>query len=463
METEKRLAEYVAETRFQDLPEEPVGVIKNVVLTILGTAIAGADAEGCREVVELARRWGGRREATLLIHGGKVGAHNAAFANSVMARALDFDDVMNPGIHIGASSVPTALAVAELAGGCSGKDFLAALVLGTEVGARINGASVYDGFDPVGVCTIFASTAVAGKILGLNSKQMLDALALAFNKAGGSFQSNIDGSLAVRMIQGFASQGGVISAQLAQRGITGPQNFLEGIHGYFHLYAKDRRDTEMVAGGLGERFELAGTIFKKYPSSGSTLAGTHAALDLVREKGIGPEDVAEVTVKVTPYVYKLGGHRFEIGDNPTVNAQFNIQYCVANAFLRKSSKLHHFEPSCVKDPRVMDLARRVHTQPDAALEGRGLMAMDMEVVTKDGTVFHRSVDVPPGLPDNPLSKDEHMERFWDCVGFTSRPWPRDDVDKIISLIGELEGVEDVRGLIPLLLSPRSSGRSLQRS
>ena len=111
-----------------------------------------------------------------------------------------------------AGTVPVALATAELVGGCSGKEFLAALVLGTEVAARINAVSDYDGFDPTGVCSIFAASAVAGKILRLNSRQMLNALALAFNRAGGSFQSNIDGSLAVRVIQGFVSQGGIICA-----------------------------------------------------------------------------------------------------------------------------------------------------------------------------------------------------------------------------------------------------------
>jgi hypothetical protein len=99
------------------------------------------------------------------------------------------------------------LAAAELVGGCTGKEFLTALVLGTERAARINSVSIYDGFDPTGICSIFATAAIAGRILHLNSQQMLDALALAFNKSGGSFQSNVDGSLAVRVIQGFVSQG----------------------------------------------------------------------------------------------------------------------------------------------------------------------------------------------------------------------------------------------------------------
>ena len=121
MESERLLARYVTDTVYEELPEKPVAIAKEVVLTVLGTTIAGAKAEGCEALVRQVRQWGGRKEATILIHGGKVPAHNAALVNSAMARALDFCDGMVPGMHVGSSSIPTALAAAELAGGCTGK------------------------------------------------------------------------------------------------------------------------------------------------------------------------------------------------------------------------------------------------------------------------------------------------------------------------------------------------------
>src|SRR3989304_1573960 len=124
METEKKLAQYVSETPYHDFPGEPVEIARNVVLTVLGTTIAGAAAEGCESLVNQVKEWGGRKEATILIYGGKVPAYNAAFVNSAMARALDFCDGMIPGMHVGSSSVPTALAAAELAGGGRGKGVL---------------------------------------------------------------------------------------------------------------------------------------------------------------------------------------------------------------------------------------------------------------------------------------------------------------------------------------------------
>ena len=456
MEIETILAQFASDTKYEDLPKEPIEVIRNVVLTVLGTTIAGATAEGCEILVNQTKEWGGKKEATILIHGGRVPAHNAALVNSVMARALDFCDAMSPGIHMGSSSVPTALATAELVGGCNGKDFLTALVVGSEVAARLNlPGSTYDGFDPTGVCTIFAAAAIAGKLLRLNSKQMLNALALAFNRSGGSFQSNIDGSLAVRLIQGFVSQAGIICAQLAQKGLDGPKNFLQGIYGYFHLYAKDRYNPEFVVSELGKRFEMTKVLFKKYPSCGGTLSSTDAILKIMQEKEVTSENVEQIDIKVLPYIYKLVGHPFKAGENPKVNAQFNIQYCVANALLRKSSKLEHFDELCIRDPRIMELTEKIYVHPEPALEKRGHnTALKMTVTTKDGNVHHKRVDIASGFPGNPLNKEEHKERFEGCISYSGDLLPRENTEKVEALVNSLEEVEEVSiSMIPLLVRP----------
>ncbi len=460
MKTESELARFVTESGYEDLPRESVDIIKKVILTIFGTTLAGATAEGCDVILSQVRDWAGKEEATILVHGGRVPAYNAAMVNSFMARALDFCDAMSPGIHIGSSAVPVALAAAELVDGCSGEDFLAALVLGTEVAARINAVSDYDGFDPTGVCSIFAAAAVAGRILRLNSRQMLNALALAFNRAGGSFQSNIDGSLAVRFIQASASREGLICAQLAKNGITGPENFLEGTYGYLHLFSKDKFRPEAVTAELGQRFEMKNTIFKKYPSCGCTLASTDAILDLVREQELTPDNVAAIEVIVSPYAYKLAGHPFELGDNPKVNAQFSIQYCVANALLRGSSRLSHFDEILVRDEKVLILIKDIRVVVDSSLGNPGSqpgisathLSVRMKVATKNGSIYHKEIDVPRGNPRNPLADEEHTERFRDCIVYSGGRIAEAGVEAILSLVPQLEKSEDVRSFIPLLLT-----------
>ncbi|OPY78163.1 MAG: 2-methylcitrate dehydratase [Syntrophorhabdus sp. PtaU1.Bin058] len=452
MKTEKRIVEYLCRAAYKDFQPEPLSIVKNQLLTVIGTTIAGSAAEGCKTLAQIYRELDGKEEATILIHGGKVPAQNAAFVNGAMARALDFCDAMAPGAHVGSAIVPSALAAAELAGGCSGQAFLTALALGTEMGIRFNlNESAYDGFDPTGVCVVFAATATAARILGLNEAETWNALALAFNRSGGSFQSNVDGALAVRVIQGWVAETGIICARLASRGITGPKNFLEGIYGYFHLFGRDRIKPEAALEGLGTPHGFEKVVFKKYPSCGLTQGCTEMTLSLVREHDINPGEIDRIEVRVPSYAYKLVGHPFEIGDNPKVNAQFSIRYCVANALLRRSSNLRHFEESSIRDPKVLELAAKVSVVSDPGMEKRDHTSTDMIVRMAGGKEHVMTMEISPGAAGNPLTQKEHEERFRDCIGFAETPLQKDKVEKIIETVNNIETIDDVRAMVPMLL------------
>lgn len=168
--------------------------------------------------------------------------------------------------------------------------------------------------------------------------------------------------------------------------------------------------------------------------------------------------MARIDIKVSPYAYKLAGHPFEAGDNPKVNAQFSIRYCVANALLRRSSKLQHFNEENVMDNQVIELIKNIHVFADpspgdpAIRDGSASshLSVRMELETKDGNIYHKDVDLPRGNPGNPLIEEEHLERFRDCVAYAEKRRPEPDIERILDLIGRLEMIEDVRTLIPLL-------------
>lgn len=455
MGLEERFVEFLVDGSLEGVPEDAVGVVKNVILNDLGAIVGGATSEGCETILDMVRGWGGKEEADVLVHGGKVPAHNAALVNSAMARALDIDDHMPPGMHLGASAIPTALAAAELAGGCSGKEFLTALALGFEMAIRINDASTYDGFDPSGVCGIFASVAAAGRVLRLDPAQMLSALALGFNRPIQTFQSIVDGTTAVRLGQGLISQGAITSVQMARSGITGPKNFLEGVFGYFHLYAGDEYDPRAIPGSLGEAFHLDKVSFKNYPSCGGTIASTDAILGLMEQHHLTPGNVAHIDVRVTPYIYDMTGGPFKIGENPRVDAQFSIQYCVANALLRRSSAIIHFDEDYVRDPGIMALVEKIYVTPDAAIEGHkqgSSLRADMDVTTDAGNVHHISIPIPSGFPGNPMSKERIAERFKEAAHYGGKPVPETNLEEIVVFVDRLEQREEVRDLIPLMRS-----------
>ncbi len=452
MQMEGKIVDYVNGTAFHEMPGEALKTIKNMVLDVVGTTAAGSEEVGVEALRAFYVGLEGKQEATILVHGGKIPAHDAAFVNSVMARALDFENAMAPGFHPGASAVPTALAAAELAGGCSGKDFLTALALGVEIASRLNLPEAgYDGFDPTGVVGVFATAVIASRILRLTPEETWNALGLAFNKAGASLQANVDASLAVRVIQGWVSQSGITCARLAKLGISGPKNFLEGVYGYFHLYAKKTLDPKTVVADLGKRFDLQKIVFKKYPCCGMTQGPTELILDMIREHHLTAERVERIEVVVPPYCHKLVGQPFRVGDNPRVNAQFSIQYCLANALMRRGARLQHFEESHVKDPKIMELVQRIHVTADPALDRRGHTALDMKVTMQGGAVHQGSVEIAIGFPGNPLSQDEHEARFRECMEYAPKPLPKGRAEELVSIIAGLEEVQDVRRLIRLLL------------
>ena len=448
------LAAWATRMRYEDLPADIIAGMKLLVRTIIGTAVAGATADGCADVVAQVREWSGAPEASIWTHGGKVPVHAAALANSTMARALDICDFAVPGQHIGSSLVPVVLGMAERAGGLDGRTLISAMAAGAEIAIRLGNIVRLDGFDPTGVCSIFAPTIAAGRILDLTEKQMANALALAFNKAGSSFQSNVDASLAVRVTQGFVSQDAVICAQLAQRNITGPKNWLTGVWGYYHLFCKDVRNDALLIDGLSERWFARNFGYKTRPQCGATISSTDAVMELLRTHPIEPDEVDRIDIRMAAEgPCSLVGSGFTLGDNPQVNGQFNVRYCVANAIVRKSVRLDHFTNDSVTDPHVGALAQRIHTHlAPELMEGRSELAarVAIEIRLRNGRILTCGADGPTGIGDKAKTEAQNLADFYEHVAYGGKPLARDIADTIVSQVDRLEEMEDVRDLLPLL-------------
>ncbi len=458
MAPEHQLAEFVAQFQPSGASAAALTTVRNMFMASIATGVAGAGEDGIEELRRLLRRRGGSAEAHTFVYGEKLPAPAAAQFNGTLCRALDYCDAMAPGAHLGSSLIPAALGAAELAGNCSGSDLVAALLVGCEVGARLNLTELmYDGFDPTGIAVTFASTAAAARILKLSEKQTLNALGLALNRCGGSFQSNVDGTLAVRIIQGWVAQAGLECAQLALAGITGPENFLSGIYGYCHLFGRDRLEPQAVTIRLGEDWRANTMVFKKFPSCGATQGMTELTLQLVRELDLRPENVSRVEVRLNPYCHRLVGHPFQVGDNPRVDAQFSAQYCVANAIVRRDSKLSHFRPSETRDTTVQDLIDRVVCVGDPALDARGHSAVDVTVTTVHGRTHSRSLDISPGFPGNDLSAEDHLVRFKECMEYAAYPLPSDSARALLDAAADLSALRNASELIKYLVGRNVPG------
>jgi len=456
MDIIERLVRNVLNTEFENLPKESIEITKLAILDTIGCIIAGAEAPGCGSLREQVLEWGGKEESTIWVSGNKVPCPNAAFVNSTMARALDFDAVWERGLHMSAASIPTAFAVAEMRGGVSGKKLLAAIIAGEDLAARVHlSTSDYNGFEPTGVCGVLGLAAISGRILGLNERQMLDAIAIAFNRSAGSFQPNIEGTLAVRIMQGLASRSGIESALLAKRGITGGDNTLQGIYGYFHLFSCDQYNAGILTEGLGEEFLGAReNTFKKFPACGGSTTAIEATLDLVIGNNIGAGEIDEITVDANQHFCNTLGKPFSIGMNPQVDAQFSYQYAVANAVVRRRFSLEDIMPEAIADPVVLNMVKKIHPKVNRELERESTRATIVSIRTKEGRHYTKKVLHPRGSKQNPVGREEVIRKFKSCAQFAGKPLLGSNADRIIDIVDELENIPDVSRLTELITGRR---------
>ncbi len=260
-------AKMVPALRYEDIPSEAVEAVKMDILDTLATTLAGSSAERTQELIDQIKYWGGREESSILIHGGKVPSPEAALINGQMAHARDYDDIYHIArIHVGAVNVPTGLAMAEKVGGVSGKEFITAILMGIDIELRMaQAAKLWTQFHPTCTFGYFGACATAGRLLGLNEGQMLNAFGIAYSQASGNKQCMHDGSLTKRLQPGLAARGGILAVHLAQRGYTGTTNNLEGEAGLFALYHGGQYDPEPLTKDLGQYFDVVRLGYKPYP------------------------------------------------------------------------------------------------------------------------------------------------------------------------------------------------------
>lgn len=456
-------ARHLTHTPYEALPVEAVEAAKKDILDTLGTAIAGSSAAGGREVTQLAADWGGVAQSTVWVYGPRVPAHHAALANGNMAHALDFDDTHDRAIiHAGVTSIPALLAAAEHASTegrpVSGRTALVALATSIDVMARL-GLAIRRGPGDTGwiytpLLGFFGAAAAAARAYGLDEERTLHALGIAYAQASGNNQCVPDAALTKRLQAGLAAQGGVLAAQLAQRGITGAKQITQGKYGFYHVYLHDDYDPAPLLADLGQRFEVAELSFKPYPCCRAGHGAIDATLALVREHGLRAEEVEGVVVRVSRGPYELLGDPIERKRRPEgiVDAQFSIPFMVATALASGKVFIDDFAPGRLRDESILGLASRVTPIVDEEIERSAPKTFTtvVEITTRDGRRYARRVEQLKGDPKNPMSYAELADKFRACAAYAGRPLAAERVEQVIENVGRLERLDDVATLARML-------------
>lgn len=424
---------------YDELPAGVITATKRILLDTLAVAWAAGDAAGVNAARALALR-GASGHASLWGHRGtRREASAAAFFNGTLAAALDFDSLSGQ-IHADIIVAPAALAVAEQQRR-SGREVVAALALGNELAIRLAAAMRTNrGFFHTSIAGIFGAALAASRLRGLDAGRTHQALGIALCQAGGTQQSHVEQRLTKRLQSAFAARDGVISADLAALGITGPRAAFEGPFGLFAMFEDGRADE--VLDGFGERFLLEDTALKRFPACGCSHAALEAAQRLVTRHGIGARDLLRGEIVITPYMDRLVGGGFAPEANPQVAGQFNVRYGVAATLLRGSFGLADIEPAAVLDPAVRPLVARLAVRVDERQAGNFAPA-EVIIETRDGRRLAERVEALPGSVDAPLAEEEVSAKLISAFTYGPNALSEPQAEALIQRIHRLEGLDDI--------------------
>ncbi len=455
----EKLAQFIENTRYEDIPEEVLAVQKLSVLDACGITMgAGTLGDGCAEMVALCETMaaGGRPEASVIGFGRKLPMMAAAMANGAMAHSLDFGDTqMEGGVHSNASSFPAALALAETRGKVSGKDFLTALVLGSETAVRValgvTEELVRFGFYPPTIYSSYGAVAAAGRLLGLSAAQLENAFAFNLCQTTCSAEIVNSSDTVVRSVrEAFAVRNALTAVLMAEKNLAGFPAALEGKAGLYASFARGKCAPEKVTDRLGEKWYSGELYFKLWPSCAGTHPDIRLLKDIMEKNSLTAADIEEVCVTVSLRNGMLVQPE-EVRKAPktAIIAKFSVPYACSVMAVKGRVSLSDFLPGALEDPAVLAFCRKFTCRVEEAWGPEAALNTEMTVKTADGRSFtgklsHKEASFAP------VTFAQVKEKMLANAALAPCPGTEENLEKLCSLVEHLEEVADIRELAALL-------------
>jgi 2-methylcitrate dehydratase PrpD len=453
------VGKFVATAKYEDIPADVIELGKKSILDGLGLALAGSKARTgtlCRQFVEQAGIC--ETKATIIGTAKKTSPRFAAFVNGVSIHADDFDDTQLSAakdrvygllVHPTVPVLPAALALAER-GSASGKELMLSYHLGVEVECKIAEAisprHYQDGFHSTGTCGPFGSAVACAKMLGFEQSKILNVLGLVASQSGG-LRENF-GTMTKPFQAGHAAESGVASAEFVSLGWTAAEQILEADRGFFHAFGGSY-DPAAIFDRLGKPWTFAspGISLKPYPSGSLTHPAMTEMARLITVENIQADQVEKVDVGANHNMTTtLLHHRPKNG----LEAKFSLEFCMAVLLLKRKAGLSEFSDKVVQQTDVQEMIPKINFYVDSEAESAGFDKMTslLKIHLKDGRVLTGRADFGKGSPSNPMTFDEAATKFRGCAEYAA--WPPRKTENIITLVRDLDSVQDTNALTSLL-------------
>ncbi len=412
-----KMADFTLGLRFEDIPAPAVKEAKRFLLDSVGCALAAVKNEDMAAMYRFIEKLGGTPEATLIGTGHRTNAANAALMNSLLVRALDYNDIyweQDPShpsdIIFGAISPAEAL-------GRDGRETLTAMVIAYELEMRWC-LACFPGVREVGwhhaTLTQLVSPFVAGRIYGLDADQLVAAAGIS-----GSSHYTLGGVVAGHLTNmkntadPLATQAGVLAAMMAREGYEGPVEVIEGKEGFQHVLHNVELKPEILLDGLGSRFLITECGYKAFPTEALTHQPMSAVQGIMKSNGLTAEDVAKIHIRTTARGADILSDPSKYDPQTKETADHSLPYCLAAVAADGGVYPNSFEQDKLFDPRIRRLLGLIEVVADVEIDAMfpGTKRAVAKIDTLDGRSFEATVDHAKGSPQNPMTDEELVAKF----------------------------------------------------
>ncbi len=416
MELTKSIGEFIADLSPNRIPEQAMRTAQLGFVDCIGTMIAGREEDCVRIMKSVLAPADG--PASITFTRQRRPAPEAAWINGTAAHALDYDDVALRG-HPSTVLVPAILAEAE-ALDASGMDMLVAYVAGYETWGELfrrdSGLMHKKGWHPTGLYGAVGAAAACARLRRLDASRAAMAVALGASQSAG-LMANF-GTMTKPFHAGRAAHSGIMAARLAEAGFTASLDALEHPQGFLHAVSPGETEDRVSEPQIGQTWALMtqGLGIKKYPACYCTHRAIDCALDLVAAHPVKPDDVRQITVRISDYFAAvLRNHAPQTG----LAAKFSIEFAMASAIVAHRVGLRELTDDFVRRPDVQALMRRVSTETsteyDPELPGAA-PADSLRIELMSGEVLEgEPVTRATGHATRPLTDTQIYEKFADCL------------------------------------------------
>lgn len=463
----ERFLDLVLDTRYEQLPAAAVAAAKVFFLDTVGVACAGRLAPRLPGLLTAARSWGGGDAATVNLWntGERTTAPVAALVNGYQCHALEYDCVYEPGVILPAAPIFAALMaqserLAAVGQAPTGRDLLRAFTVAVEVSCTL-GLACRSGmfFFRPGTTGVFSALAAIACLSPLPRDALRYAFGIGYSQMSGSMQAHEEGSMMLAMQMGFAARNAVMAYDMAQAGITGPVEVLEGRFGFFHNYEHGHALPEALA-QIGAPWKVTQLSHKPFPSGRVTHGAIHTLRMLQAELGLARVDAAQVVQSISfglpPLGVRLVG-RPMIHNPPSNYARLCVPFVAATELLHGAVDPSSFTPERLASPAIEALARRIEVIEVPRPDENAFYPQHLRLTLSGGRVIEREIPYAWGHPLFPLTAAEREHKFRRCFDLTRGEGAGHAAatDAMLAWIDRLEEAPGCQPLIALLGEPVS--------